>query len=98
MPVNISKTEVNGFFASTNDCPGTLRAGASCTFTVTFTPSFVGPTGGEVRVTDDALPVVQTSVLEGGASSFHLATEKLAQDDFTHEYHRAIAAGVLPTP
>jgi len=38
---------------------------ASGTFTVTFTPGFVGPQGGEVRVTDDALGIVQIGGLEG---------------------------------
>jgi hypothetical protein len=29
-------------FASTNDCPSMLAVGASCTFTITFTPHATG--------------------------------------------------------
>src|SRR5262249_34689985 len=29
-------------FAQTNDCPPRIAAGASCTFTITFTPSATG--------------------------------------------------------
>jgi hypothetical protein len=37
-------------FASTNDCPTTLAAGASCTFTITFTPSATGGRGARLMV------------------------------------------------
>jgi hypothetical protein len=65
VPVNISKIETGGAFAETNDCPATLAVGAHCTVTVTFSPTWVGLTGGGVAVTDDALGVVQSSWLEG---------------------------------
>jgi FG-GAP-like repeat len=65
VPVNISKIETGGAFAETNDCPATLPVGAHCTVTVTFSPTWVGLTGGGVAVTDDALGVVQSSWLEG---------------------------------
>jgi hypothetical protein len=65
VPVHISKVEIAGYYAGTNDCPATLAVGAHCTVTVTFTPTFVGLTGGLVLVTDDALGVVQTSGLQG---------------------------------
>jgi hypothetical protein len=64
-PLNISKTEVGGFFAGTSDCPSTLQVGAGCTFTVTFTPGFVGLTGGGASVTDDALGIEQRAGLVG---------------------------------
>jgi hypothetical protein len=65
VPVNITKVETGGAFAQTNNCPATLAVGASCTIVVTFTPTFVGVTGGGVAVTDDALGVVQGGGLEG---------------------------------
>ena len=65
VPVNISKIEVVGYYAGTNDCPATLPVGADCTVTVTFTPTFVGLTGGSVIVNDDALGVQQRSGLSG---------------------------------
>ena len=65
VPVNISKIEAGSAFAETNDCPATLPVGGSCTVTVTFTPTFVGLTGGSVIVNDDALGVQQRSGLSG---------------------------------
>lgn len=65
VPVNISKIETGSAFAETNDCPATLPVGGNCTITVTFTPAFVGLTGGSVNVNDDALGGQQTSGLEG---------------------------------
>jgi hypothetical protein len=65
VPLNISKIETGGAFAETNDCPATLAVGAHCTVTVTFTPTWVGLTGGWVAVTDDALGVVQDAWLVG---------------------------------
>jgi hypothetical protein len=64
-PVNISKVEVAGYYAGTNDCPATLPVGADCTVTVTFTPGFVGLTGGLVWVYDDAIGTQQSSELIG---------------------------------
>lgn len=65
VPVNISKIQVVGYYAGTNDCPATLPVGGSCTVTVAFTPGFVGLTGGEVIANDDALGSQQWSGLEG---------------------------------
>ena len=65
VPVNISKVQVVGYYAGTNDCPATLPVGADCTVTVTFTPTFVGLTGGSVIVRDDALGGQQLSGLSG---------------------------------
>ena len=42
-----------------------LAVGVDCTVTVTFSPGFIGLSGGLVLVTDDALGAVQTSGLEG---------------------------------
>jgi FG-GAP-like repeat len=64
-PVDISKVQVSGFYSGTNDCPAKLPVGAYCTLSVTFSPQFVGLTGGLVSVTDNALGVVQTAGLEG---------------------------------
>lgn len=65
VPLHIFDAVTVGFFAGTNDCPATLPAGASCTFTETFTPGFKGLTGGAVIVTDDALGVKQNGFLDG---------------------------------
>jgi hypothetical protein len=64
-PVNISKIQVEGYYAGTNDCPAALPVGADCTVTVTFSPGFVGPTGGLVWIDDDAVGTQQYSELLG---------------------------------
>jgi FG-GAP-like repeat len=65
MALHISQVQSGGNFSETNDCPATLDTGASCTITVTFTPGFVGVTGGIVAVTDDALGIDQQMGLVG---------------------------------
>jgi len=65
VPVNISTVDVAGYYAGTNDCPPTLPVGADCTVTVTFSPGFVGLTGGLVWVYDDAIGGQQYSELLG---------------------------------
>jgi FG-GAP-like repeat len=64
-PLTISQVQVVGSYSGTNDCPAALPVGANCTVTVTFSPTFVGLTGGLVSVTDDALGVVQNGGLVG---------------------------------
>jgi len=64
-PLNISKAQVLGYYSGTNDCPATLAVGAHCTATITFTPGFVGLSGGVFQVNDDALGVVQNGGFEG---------------------------------
>lgn len=65
VPVNISTAQVLGYYSGTNDCPAELAVGGYCTTTVTFTPGFVGLTGGEFQVKDDALGIVQNGGFEG---------------------------------
>jgi hypothetical protein len=63
--LSISNTQVGGNFAGTSNCPATLDSGASCTFTITFTPTFKGLTGGGASVSDDAYANPQDGYLEG---------------------------------
>jgi hypothetical protein len=42
------------FFSQTNDCPASLTPAASCTITVTFSPTNTQSSTGQVTVTDDA--------------------------------------------
>jgi hypothetical protein len=57
MPQPVS-ARMNGFdfadFTQTNDCPSTLAVGASCTFSISFTPSAAGPRAG-ILVVDGLL-------------------------------------------
>ena len=64
-PVAIAGIVASGDFASTNDCPATLGAGASCSLTVIFTPTAVGTRSGAVTVTDDATGSPHAVTLSG---------------------------------
>jgi len=54
-----------GDFGQTNDCPTSLDLGASCTISVTFTPSYAGFIGGTLTITDDAAGSPHTVSLSG---------------------------------
>ena len=54
-------------FASTNDCPSMLAVGASCTFTITFTPSAAGGRGASLIV--DGLTDEEGFVNVGGTGT-----------------------------
>jgi hypothetical protein len=68
-PLNITNIQVTGTnsddFAETNDCPTSLRAGNSCTITITFTPIAEGVRNAAVTITDDAPNSPQTVALTG---------------------------------
>jgi len=64
-PVKISQMGVYGYYSGTNNCPATLLVGDYCDVSVTFSPQFVGRTGGEVYVYDDAGGSIQFGYLEG---------------------------------
>lgn len=52
--VTLTGITVSGHFAQTNNCGGSLGAGASCTFNVTSNPLIDGPIQGTVNVKDGA--------------------------------------------
>jgi len=52
-------------FAQTNNCPGTLAISASCTISVTFTPSATGNRSASVTLTDNAVDSPQNAALSG---------------------------------
>src|SRR5258708_23927896 len=43
-----------GDFAQTNDCGTSVATGASCTFTITFTPTAIGNRSSTLNITDNA--------------------------------------------
>jgi len=62
-------------FAQGHTCGSSLSAGASCTTSVTFTPSRIGPAGASLTITDNALGSPQSVGLSGtGAVSGPNAT------------------------
>jgi hypothetical protein len=53
-PLNIASTTISGDFAYSTTCGPTLAAGASCNFSVTFTPIASGGRVGQLAIVDDA--------------------------------------------
>lgn len=67
--VAISGIQITGTdpddFAETNNCPSSLKVGAKCTITVTFTPLVTGTLSASLAVTDNATGSPQTVSLSG---------------------------------
>ncbi len=75
--LEISKIAVSGPFAQTHTCGSTLNPGASCTFTVSFTPKAIGLLTGGLSVTDNATGSTQEVSLEGTGTAIQLAPTTL---------------------
>src|SRR5208337_3294665 len=52
--LSITSISASGDFAETNTCGSSVAAGASCTISVTFTPTATGTRTGAVSITDNA--------------------------------------------
>ena len=78
--LSISSITASGDFAETTTCGGAVLAGASCTISVTFTPTAMGTRTGAVTVTDNAAGSPQTVSLTGTgqAPSVSLSPSSLA--------------------
>jgi len=63
--LNITSIVSSGDFAETNTCGNSLASGASCTVSVTFTPTQAGTRTGSVTITDNAPDSPQSVVLTG---------------------------------
>jgi uncharacterized repeat protein (TIGR01451 family) len=63
--LDISSIALSGDFAQTNDCGSTLDPGASCTITITFTPTAPGKRTGSIIISDNAPTSPQTLPLSG---------------------------------
>jgi hypothetical protein len=66
--VKIANMGRSGDFYGTQNCPGSLRPGASCTIKVTFTPTSGGTRSGDVIITDNAPGSPQKLPLSGTGS------------------------------
>lgn len=64
-PLSITSIIAAGNFAQTNNCGTTVAAGASCTISVTFTPTTVNTRTGSITVTDNAPGSPQVVSLTG---------------------------------
>jgi hypothetical protein len=96
-----------GDFVQTNTCPATLAAGASCTASVTFTPTATGARAASLSFTDDASGTPHTVALSGtgAAAATALASASPSQVLFgdqpvsTHSAQRTVTltnTGTLP--
>ncbi len=63
--LTINSMSTYGDFAQTNTCPNSLAAGASCTVSVTFTPSQSGTRAATLIVTHNATNSPQVVDLAG---------------------------------
>jgi hypothetical protein len=61
----ISSISATGDFAQTNTCSSSLAAGASCTVTLTFTPTAAGSRTGALTIVDSATGSPHTAGLTG---------------------------------
>jgi hypothetical protein len=67
--LNIAAIAASGDFAQTNNCGATLAVSASCTISVTFTPSTAGARNGSVSVTSDAPGSPHSAALSGNGAT-----------------------------
>jgi hypothetical protein len=70
--LNISKIAVSGPFHETNNCGSNMRAGSSCTLTVTFHPTTIGALSGAISVADNAPASPQRVALTGIGTAVQL--------------------------
>ena len=63
--LNIGRIAAAGDFAQTNTCGASVAIGASCTISVTFTPTAGGTRNGTVAILDNAAGSTQSATLTG---------------------------------
>ncbi len=68
-PLSITSIAAGGDFSTTNNCPSSLAVSASCTISVTVTPSAAGNITGTLTITDNAYTVTQTLSLQGSGEA-----------------------------
>jgi len=63
--LGIQSIEAQGDFAQTNDCGASVAEGASCTLTIVFAPTVLGPRAGTITLADNASGSPRTVTLSG---------------------------------
>ena len=81
-------------FGQTNNCPATLIPNASCTISVTFTPSTTGARASAVTITDNASNSPQTIVLSGMGTGFSVSPSVTALTFTRTQQFNASSGGV----
>jgi len=76
--LTVKSVAVSGDYSQTNNCGGSLAAGASCTVSVTFKPTAAGTRTGTLTITDGAVTSPQTVGLSGTGASATLKSIALS--------------------
>jgi len=66
--LSISSIATSASFSQTNNCGSSLNAGASCSISVTFSPTAAGTSNGTLTITDNAAGSPQTVSLTGNGT------------------------------
>jgi len=74
LTLNITSIVPSGDFAATNTCGSSLAGGASCTISVTFTPTAAGARTGTITITDSVASSPQKVALTGNGVTGLAAT------------------------
>jgi hypothetical protein len=78
-PLKISSIAINGDFAQTNACGTSMAAGASCSITVTFTPTAIGTRSAMATITDNATDSPHTVAISGTGTDFSITAAQGSQ-------------------
>jgi len=93
----ISSVSASGDFGETNNCT-TVATGASCTISVTFTPSGAGTRSGTLQITDNDVTKSQTVTLSGIGSDVQIAGSSGGGTSETVKRGVAASYGLTITP
>ena len=63
--LNVSSVHASGDFRETDNCTAPLAPGTSCSITVSFRPTNIGPRGGNITISSNAAGSPQTVSLSG---------------------------------
>ena len=75
--LKITKGTLTGPFRETTTCGATVNPGSSCTISVTFKPTKIGPASGSISITDNAPSSPQTISLQGTGTDVQLTPASL---------------------
>jgi hypothetical protein len=83
--LNISSIAASGDFSQSNNCGASLAAGASCSVTITFTPTTAGLRNGTISIMDDAFNGSPQTVSVAGTGAMAAPTVSPASLSFGNQ-------------
>ncbi len=93
--LTVSSLGISGDFAQTNNCIAGVAPGASCTISVTFTPTGYGTRTGFLVITDNAASSPQTVALTGFGPDFTMAA---SPSSATVTHGQSVTSNITLTP